>query len=194
MKVAHNRKSINVILVVNAFLLGVIFTLLIGAVTTERKMGLDVDRDEAQLNTVFNEALEKFQNEVGSEELTLTYNEIWDLVELGYWLGVNSHTVNMGQIVSYYDFVLRDPREVGNSRFAHMNKFISEQCDIQINRFSILMRKKFEANKPEFKTTFNALQKLLSYRADAHAKNVICPFDEAGLDLYGTESVGTEEE
>ena len=194
MKVTQNLKSFNLVLVVNAFLLGVICTLIIGAVTTERKMGLDVDRDEDQLIAVFNEALEKFQNEVGNEELILTNNEVWDLVELGYWLGVNSHTVNVGQIVSYYDFVLRDPREVGNSRFAHMNKFISEQCEIQINRFSILMRKKFEANKPEFKTTFSSLQKLLSYRADAHAKSVICPFAEAGLDLYGTESVGTEEE
>lgn len=184
MRTVPNRNSFNLIFVVGAFLLGVICTLLIGAVTTERKIGFDVDREEDQLITVFNEALENFQNEIGNEELTLTNNELWDLVELGYWLGVHSHTVNTGQIVSYFDFALRDPREVGTSRFAHMNKFISEQCEIQTNRLAIVMRKKFEANKPEFKSTFRALQKLLSYRADAHASNVMCPFDEVGLDLY----------
>ncbi|MXZ43934.1 MAG: hypothetical protein F4Z01_03010 [Gammaproteobacteria bacterium] len=193
MKAFSNRKIYTPCLLVFAFALGVACTLLIGAVPVERKAGVDFNREEEPILNAVTEAIEKFQNEAGTEELTFTKNEIWDLVELSYWFGVYSHTVNNGILTSYYDFILRDPRERGNSRAVHMDKFISEQCEIQTNRLAIEMRKKFEANTPEFKAIFGEMQKLLSVRADAQAPRVVCPFDEAGVDLYDTEDSEDED-
>ena len=194
MKPTKNRFFQNFSMVVCAFILGVLCTLLIGAATTERKMGLDLEREEQQLIEIFEEALENFQNEVGTEEMTLSKSELWDFAELGFWAGVSSHTVSMGQIIAYYDFQLLDPRERGNSRFAYSDKLVSEQCEWQINRLSIIMRKKFEINTPKFKATFRELQGLLGYRTDMVNANVVCPFEDAGLDLYDGEADDAEDE
>lgn len=140
------------------------------------------------MNVVFTKALEEFQQEVGSDELTFSKNEQWDFVELGYWLGVYSHTVNMAQLVSHYDYRFLDPKERASTLYEHMDRFVADQCKRQTNRFFVLMRRKFESNSPEFKATFGELQTLFSYRADAYNAAVMCPFDEAGLDLYELET------
>ena len=82
MKLTHNRKALTTSMIVSAFLLGVVCTLLIGAATADRKMGFDMDRDEQHLKIVFDEALEKFQNTVGTEQVTFFKSELWDFVEL----------------------------------------------------------------------------------------------------------------
>lgn len=192
MKSTLNWKHTNIPLLVSAFILGVICTLLLGAVTAQRPLSYDMDRDEQPLKIALDEELERFHSEAGSDEITISKSELWDFVELSYWLGVHSHTVNMAQIVAYYDFQMLDPRERGSSLFGHMNNFIEDQCERQTNRFAIVMRRKFENNKPEFKATFGELQKLLALRADVENSSVVCPFEDAGLELYDTDE--TEEE
>ena len=194
MKRKHNRKVITASMAIGAFIFGVVCTLLVGAATAEKKMGFDLDRVELELKTAFNEALALFKDEVGTDEITVSKSEVWDFVELGYWAGVYSHTVNMAQIIAYYDFHLLDPKERGNSLVAYSDKFISEQCERQTNRLAVVMRRKFENNSTEFKTTFGELQELLGFRADAENPNVVCPFEDAGLELYDTESETLEEE
>ena len=189
MKPTQNRCLFNSFLLVATFSLGVVCTLLIGAtsagkVTAEKKMGFDTRRVEQELKDAFEEALTTFQAEVGTDEMTVSKSELWDYVELGFWAGVYSHTVNMAQILAYYDFHLLDPGERGNSLYAYSDKFISEQCERQTNRLAVHMRRKFENNSPEFKTTFGEIQKLLGLRADTTNPSVLCPFEEAGMDLY----------
>ncbi|MYD44923.1 MAG: hypothetical protein F4W92_01015 [Gammaproteobacteria bacterium] len=192
MKSNVNRKNLNFPLLVSAFALGVICTLLIGAITAERAKTLDMDRDERPLKVALDEAFEKFQSEVGSEEITISKSELWDFVELGYWLGVYSHAVNNAQITSYYDFQMLDSEERGSSLVSHMNDFIAGQCERLTNRFAIVMRRKFENNKPEFKAIFGELQTLLALRADAENASVVCPFEDAGLELYEVEETDEE--
>ncbi|MXZ55171.1 MAG: hypothetical protein F4227_04695 [Gammaproteobacteria bacterium] len=192
MKSTLNWKITSIPLLVSAFALGVLCTLLIGAVTANSPLSFDMDRDEQPLKIALDEAFEKFHSETGSEEITISKSELWDFVELGYWLGVYSHTVNMAQIVSYYDFQLLDSRERGSSLVGHMNNFIEDQCERQTNRFAIIMRRKFENNKPEFKATFGELQTLLALRADVENSSVVCPFEDAGLELYEIEEIEDE--
>lgn len=135
-----------------------------------------------------------FQDEVGKDEITVSKREIWDFVELGYWAGVYSHTVNMALIIAYYDFHLLHPKERGNSLVAYSDKFISDQCERQTNRLAVVMRRKFENNSTEFKTTFGELQDLLGLRTDVENPNAIWPFEDVGLKLYDTESEDPEEE
>ena len=190
MKLTHNRKALTTSMIVSAFLLGVVCTLLIGAATADRKMGFDMDRDEQHLKIVFDEALEKFQNTVGTEQVTFFKSELWDFVELGFWLGLNSQTVNMAQLIAYYDF--RIDKNAQGSLVSYTNQFISDQCKRQTNRFAIVMRRKFENNTPEFKATFSDLQKLLGVRADTENASVMCPFEDAGLSLYDTPDIEDE--
>ena len=184
MKSSVYWKSSTITLLVSAFALGVICTLLIGAVTTKRPLSYDADRDKLPLQTALEEAFEIFQTEAGSDELTISKGELWDFVELSYWFGVNSHTVNMAQIVSYYEFQMLDPEERETSLVEHMNHFIEDQCERQTHRFAFLMQRKFEYNKTEFKTTFGELHKLLALRADIENSSVVCPFENAGVELY----------
>lgn len=192
MKSTLSWKNTNLPLLVGAFALGVICTLLLGAITANRPLSFDMDRDEQPLKLALEEAFKTFHSEVGSDEITISKRELWDFVELGYWLGVYSNVVNIAQITSYYDFQMLDPRERGSSLVGHMNNFIEDQCERQTNRFAIVMRRKFENNKPEFKATFGELQKLLALRADVENSSIVCPFEDAGLELYDTEE--TEDE
>lgn len=192
MKTNTHRKDFNLPLLLSTFAIGVLTTVLIGAAIPERIKSFDMDRDEQALKIVLDEAFERFQSEVGSEEITISKNELWDFVELGYWLGVYSHSVNNAQITSYYDFQMLEPQERGSSLVAHMNDFIENQCEKLTNRFAIVMRRKFENNTPEFKATFRELQTLLALRADVENANVVCSFEDAGLELYDVEE--TEDE
>lgn len=192
MKSTHNKKFTNIPLLVSAFILGVMCTFLIGAVTANRPLSFDMDRDVQPLKIALEEAFERFHNETGSDEINISKNELWDFVDLGYWLGVYSHTVNSAQIVSYYDYQMLDPRERGSTLVGHMNDFVEDQCERLTNRFAIVMRRKFENNAPEFKMIFGELQTLLALRADAENSNVVCPFEDAGLELYDVEE--TEDE
>lgn len=192
MKSNLNKKHINLVSLVSVFALGVLCTALIGAVIPERLKSYDMDRDGQALKIASDEAFKRFQTEVGAHEMTISKSELWDFVELGYWLGVYSHTVNSAQIVSYYDFQMLDPQERGSSLVAHMNDFIEGQCERLINRFAVVMRRKFENNTPEFKATFGELQTLLALRADAENARVVCPFEDSGQELYEVEE--TEDE
>ena len=192
MKSTCNRKFTNIPLLVSAFILGVVCTLLIGAVTAIRPLSFDMDREDQPLKIALDEAFERFHNEIGTDEVTISKNELWDFVELGYWLGVYSHTVNSAQILSYYDFQMLDPQERGSTLVGHMNDFIEDQCERLTNRFAIVMRRKFENNNPDFKSIFGELQTLLALRADAENSSVVCPFEDAGQELYEVEE--TEDE
>ena len=186
-----SRNIITASMVVGAFILGVVVTFLIGATEEEPNVGFNLHRDKDPLDAVFEETLEEFQSGIGTESITITKNELWDFVELGFWLGVNSYTVNMGQMVAYYDFQMtRNPQ---GSLVSYTNEFITEQCERQTNRFSLVMRKKFENNSSEFKKTFRELQGVLGVRADAENPNVMCPFEDAGAHLYDT-SVDVDQE
>lgn len=192
MKSNLHRKNFNLLLLVSAFAFGVLCTVLIGAAIPERTKSFDMDRDEQALKIASDEAFERFHTEVGSDELTVSKNELWDFVELGYWLGVYSHSVNNAQVTSYYDFQMLDPQERGSSLVGHMSDFIENQCEKLTNRFAVVMRRKFENNTPEFKATFGELQTLLALRADAENARVVCPFKDAGAELYEVED--TEDE
>ena len=192
MKTNIRRKNFNLSLLMSAFVFGVLTTVLIGAAMPERVKSFDRDRDEQALKIASDEAFVRFHSEVGSDELTISKNELWDFVELGYWLGVYSHSVNHAQVTSYYDFQMLTPEERGSSLVEHMNDFIKNQCEKLTNRFAVVMRRKFENNTPEFKTTFSELQTLLALRADVENANVVCSFEDAGLELYDVEE--TEDE
>ncbi len=112
MKTARNRKFKNITLLVSAFILGVVCALLIGAVTASRPLSYDMDREEQPLKIALEEAFEKFHSEQGSDEITISQSELWDFVELSYWLGVYSHTVNMAQSSHTMTFRCLTPENV----------------------------------------------------------------------------------